>query len=599
MKSRVVTTNGKSTLHINESPVAAMAYTTYFEERSRYLDFIKAGYKIFFVNASFTTLPINPKTGFSPFSVGIFENREHPDYSEFEAAVRKILAACPDAVIFPRIYVSMPRWWSKEHPDEVIMTEVGDERELLYSDAFRRDGEAMLRETVRHIMSSDYAGRVGGWQLCGGRTQEWFNLDYETILSDKSLPYYKKYLLENYAESEAKIPSLSEYEYSGRESLNLSENARKFALFTNDEVARSIEIFARAIKAETNFEQVVGAFYGYTYEGGGSTLFGSHGLRLLVDSPSLDFFSSPNAYTNSREFGIDWGDMMPVDSLALHGKICFMECDIRTYLTTGIQEARPGRYPDNIYKTGSKSVWSGPPTPELSREALRKCFAHQITKGSAIWWFDMWGGWYDDPILMRELTLFREIYENNLSSDSSEAPKPEVAVFADEMAWANHTNGSPAMNSLAQTRISLGGTGVPFDNYLVEDFDQVIGKYKAAVFPFPLPSDTAKRAIDLCEKMAIPYIIASDCSEGLSIDELRDFYDKAGIHALAAKGEVVYIGHGFAALHSANGGEKSIKLPFPCRARALCGVDAFKQTDDTISFELSENGTAIFEIYKI
>ena len=336
MKSRVVTANGKSMLHIDGSPVAAMAYTTYFEERSRYLDFVKAGYKIFFVNASFTALPINPKTGFTPFVAGIFEDRDHPDYSEFEDSVRKILRACPDAIIFPRIYVSMPRWWSIEHPDEVIMTEVGDERELLYSDVFRRDAEAMLREMVRHIMSSDYADRVGGWQLCGGRTQEWFNLDYETILSEKSLPYYNRYLLENYGESEAKIPSLSEYAYGGSESFNQSENARKFALFANDEVARSIEIFARAIKEETKFEHIVGAFYGYTYEGGGSCLFGSHGLRLLVDSSSLDFFSSPNAYTNSREFGIDWGDMMPVDSLALHGKICFMECDIRTYLTTGI-----------------------------------------------------------------------------------------------------------------------------------------------------------------------------------------------------------------------------------------------------------------------
>lgn len=599
MKSRVVTANGKSMLHIDGSPVAAMAYTTYFEERSRYLDFVKAGYKIFFVNVSFTALPINPKTGFTPFSTGIFEDRDHPDYSEFEDSVRKILRACPDAVIFPRIYVSMPRWWASENPDEVIMTEVLDERELLYSDAFRRDGEAMLREVVRHITSSDYAGRVGGWQLCGGRTQEWFNLDYETILSEKSLPYYRRYLLENYGETDAKIPSISEYKYEGCESYNPSENARRFALFANDEIARSIEIFAHAIKEETHYEQVVGAFYGYIYEGGGSCLFGSHGLRLLVDSASLDFFSSPNAYTNSREFGIDWGDMMPVDSLALHGKLCFMECDVRTYLTTGIQEARPGRYPDSIYKTGAKSVWSGPPTPELSREALRKCFAHQITKGSAIWWFDMWGGWYDDPMLMDDLKLFREIYEDDLAVDSSDSPRAEVAVFADERAWANYTNDSPAMLSLPSTRIALGGTGVPFDNYLVEDAERVIDGYKAAVFTFPIPSDAAKAAIRMCEMRKIPYVIAPDRREGLTADELREFYDGVGIHTLADVGEVVYLGRGFAALHSTSSGEKMIKLPYPCRVRAIVGTDACEQVGETIKFTLRECGTAIFRIDKI
>ena len=599
MKSRVVTANGKSMLHIDGSPVAAMAYTTYFEERSRYLDFVKAGYKIFFVNVSFTALPINPKTGFTPFVAGIFEDRDHPDYSEFEDAVRKILRACPDAVIFPRIYVSMPSWWSKEHPSEVIMTEVGDERELLYSDAFRRDGEAMLREVVRHITSSDYAGRVGGWQICGGRTQEWFNLDYDTILSEKSLPYYRRYLLESYGVTDAEIPSVSAYKYDGGESLNRDENARHFALFANDEVARSVELFASAIKEETNHEQVVGTFYGYTYEGGGSCLFGSHGLRLLLDSPSIDFFSSPNAYTASREFGIDWGDMIPVDSLTLNGKLCFMECDIRTYLTTGIQEARPGRYPDSIYKTGAKSVWSGPPTPELSREALRKCFAHQITKGSAIWWFDMWGGWYDDPILMSELSRFLEIYKNDLFSDSANAPCAEVAVFADERAWANYTENSPAMLSLPGTRIALGGTGVPFDNYLVEDAGRVICKYKAAVFPFPIPSEAGNDAIRLCKSFDIPYITAKDRASGLSSEELRDFFDKNSIRAAAPRGEVVYLGHGFAALHSATGGKKSIKLPFACRAVAVVGADFCEQTGEDITFELMENGTAVFKLWKV
>ena len=48
---------GTPILYIDGQPTAAMAYTTYFEERSRYEDFIDAGYRIFFVNISLTKAP--------------------------------------------------------------------------------------------------------------------------------------------------------------------------------------------------------------------------------------------------------------------------------------------------------------------------------------------------------------------------------------------------------------------------------------------------------------------------------------------------------------------------------------------------------------
>ena len=110
-------------LYINDKETTAMAYTTYFGERNRYEDFIRAGYRIFFVNASFTSLPINSAaTGFTPFRIGVFENGNE-DYSEFESGVEKILSLCPDAVIFPRLYVSMPKDWIESHPEETVFTE--------------------------------------------------------------------------------------------------------------------------------------------------------------------------------------------------------------------------------------------------------------------------------------------------------------------------------------------------------------------------------------------------------------------------------------------------------------------------------------------
>ena len=85
LRSEIKLINGAPTLLIDGKAKVPMAYTTYFEERSCCSDFAKAGYKIFFVNASFTILPINSyATGFSPFRVGIFEDNENPDFCSID-----------------------------------------------------------------------------------------------------------------------------------------------------------------------------------------------------------------------------------------------------------------------------------------------------------------------------------------------------------------------------------------------------------------------------------------------------------------------------------------------------------------------------------
>ena len=117
LKTHIEYKNGKPFINIDGELHYPLAYTTYFDECGEWSDFIKSGYRMFFVNVSFTDLPINNSSGFTPFRTGVFDS-EIPDYSEFDEIVGSIVAECPDALIFPRINIAMPRKWLKENPYE-------------------------------------------------------------------------------------------------------------------------------------------------------------------------------------------------------------------------------------------------------------------------------------------------------------------------------------------------------------------------------------------------------------------------------------------------------------------------------------------------
>ena len=569
-----------------------LGYTTYFEECGAFSDFIRHGYRIFFVNVSFTTAPINSVTGFSPFLVGVYEGNES-NYAPFDQQVSRILDECPDALIFPRINISMPRSWVEKNPYETVSTPNGGFRESLYSDIFLRDGAALLKDLVSHIRCAEYADRIAGYQLCGGATQEWFPHDLSGSFSELGVRKFQHWLEAKYPD--VKLPPLK------REDLNnsiLTESVSRFGEFCCEMTAKAVAHFARELKSYINGEQIVGAFYGYSAFVS-DYFWGAHGLRHIIDSPDIDFFSSPCCYDHNRALGVDWGDMLPVDSIKLHGKLCFIECDIRTYLTRAMQRSRPGVYPEGIYTTedehGNKTVWSGPDTVELSLSALRKTFAHQLAKSSGIWWFDMWGGWYRDEQIMSELETVKQIAAVAKEKNAADFPAAETVLFIDEKAYTNNVRGSAFIDSVNRIRVALGNSGIPFDMCMVEDAPKALPRYRAAIFSTPRPSEAGKTAIALCQAMNIPCLQSTESKFAFSTAELRDFLTANGVHCYNADGCVVYCGNGYLGVHSAFAGEVRISLPEQHILKPLLGSAPTVIENNTISLTMQKHDTILLE----
>ena len=249
MKTFIDTVGGRPLINIDGNILAPLAYTTYFDECGEYADFSAAGYKMYFVNVSFNFLPINNASGFIPFTSGVFEG-DTPDFSGLDEDIKRVLAVCPDALIFPRIHISMPKRWISENEYETVETPSGP-RESMLSDLFRKDGAEYLKILVSHIRSASYAGRIAGYQLCGGTTQEWFHHDLCGSFSELSLEKFSRHFGENDLKKEDF--------FSGK----LTTAVQEYARFSCEAVAKTAEHFARVLKEYINGEQIVGIFYGY------------------------------------------------------------------------------------------------------------------------------------------------------------------------------------------------------------------------------------------------------------------------------------------------------------------------------------------------
>lgn len=564
-ESKIICTGNAPQLFVDGSILPACAYITYFEENNDYKEFANRGFRLFSVSLALADQPINATSGFNPHQGGVFDRKGQADFSFMDAAISRIIEVCPDAYIFPRVYVSMPQWWIEENPTEVVPVAHGKQREALYSQKFREDAAQMLQQVIAHFQSFPFSRNIIGYQISGGNTQEWFHLDLNGSFHKNALPYYNQYLVKNGLSPAEALPDLEAVNHS---CAVLDPMQSAYIRFANESVAETIDYLCKTAKEAVAHRQVIGVFYGYTMEISNRPLWGSLSLASLLDSPYIDFFSSPNSYVSSRALGIDWPDMIPVDSIILRKKMCFMECDIRTHLTKVPSQVRPGCDPYHIY---TNAVWAGPPTEALSVSAIRKCLGRQLTHKHGLWWFDMFGHWFATDKLMAEMERSLELYQHQDPTLSWDAPG-EVAVFLDETATSYIGKQHPAYTAVKDMRIPLGATGAPYHVYLFSDFDRIDWKstsYKVALFLIPKEDPLIEAAKKKLDSLGIASLGISGEKPTYSSGELRSFYSKNGVFLYSNSDDVVYAGNGYVCFHAATEGEKTLSFPVPLKCTDL------------------------------
>ena len=518
--------HGIPCLYINRERQEGLAYLTYLTPNNCYADFAAAGYRLYSLPVFFGFNHLNENSGLDVFSKGIFD-ADQPDFSGFDAEIARILQACPDAYILPRINVSLSRAWELSHPEELCRPypDGTPGRASFASDVWAAEVKRELMLFIEHVLQSQYAPHIAGYQIAGGNTEEWLALDANGISGGRAEQKYAQYLQSNHKEA--------------------SDTA--FYRFYSELVAGRICEFAALVKALTDRRVVVGSFYGYTLECPNRTS-GHHALRRLLECDDVDFLCSPISYSMTRALGRDHPYMTPFASIRLHGKLYFSENDTRTHLSL----------PVNNMPWYNAPIWFGA-DKQTTKQAIVLHAARALINSHAAWWFDMWGGWFADPDYMQLMQRLRDVFAQ--SQFLPRDPAAQVAVFVDEEIYASLQDTSVSAPVCSLIREALGTMGTPYDLYLASDAEAVMSRYKAIISLKPDDSPLTDRLSALAYNMGKPHLEIRRENADISTSELRSFLRKAGVFLWCTQDAVVYANQSYVCLHAVRDGVLVLNVP--------------------------------------
>lgn len=499
---------GTPTFFRHGKPYSKPVFETYAPLQQYFNQFADAGCDIFSFSVSF---------GLYGHSRFMWLAPGQWDFSPLDERVRQVLKAHPDGWIMPRIYLGTPDWWLDAHPDEVQILHDGSRVyprtgqtpvpknqpfASIASDRWRRDMAESLRKLVAHAESSEYRDHIFGYMVTGLATEEWYhwssNADQLADYSSHMMTAFRQWLKDRYGTVEelraawrceniefesVQIPSKSARVGDRRQVFRdprREMHVIDYYLFYNDIIPDTIDFFLGVAKRASNRRRVVGTFYGYQFEFNANPEFGHNALGRLLASPNLDFLMVTGSYYD-RQLG-SGADYMrsPMASVALHGKLWYHDNDTVGHLYWK-------RYPDppddqtlalgrqlGATSNVEETIWKH-----------RRSAGFVLGNGAFQSFFDLHGGYFDDPQIMAEIRRLNRLLDDAKHSDRRSCA--EILVVSDEAscAYATYDSGLLEQNQRLP-QLSLAKIGAPHDSILLRDLERMdMRPYKLAIFLNP------------------------------------------------------------------------------------------------------------------
>lgn len=404
---------------------------------------------------------------------------ERYDYTAVDAALEKYVRKYPKARIIIIYGIDAPAWWCKAHPEECVWYENGTGPEGLTSMAsakWRKEGTAALRDFLRHMKKSPYATHILGYRiqahLDGGEFQylgTWQRrfADYSPAMQT----YFRQFLKARYGNDtalrkawnnpdvsleNAAIPTgkeRSDDEFMVFQNLEKRRNAADFADCLSDAMVTSAMEFLKAVREEAP-DKLAGLYGGYVFYYSGFQLLNSGHMNFgkLYRSRLADFICSPNDYIQ-RQVGWAGGHHGNSAGTALYNLSYWDENDTRTNLCASGSH----RHVNSLHETIG---------------VLKRDHILQVTKGLGNIFYDLAGGWFDNSGMMETMRTLNRTGAFAQTLDGFRRSRAAVLYSAESIKYLSLKNDPVSVPVRRDMRRNLGWSGVPVDQYLLEDLIQ-------------------------------------------------------------------------------------------------------------------------------
>lgn len=212
----------------------------------------------------------------------------------------------------------------------------------------------------------------------------------------------------------------------------------------------------------------------------------------------------------------------------------------------------------------------------------------------------MFGHWYASEKLMNEMENSLKFYNLPIEENLLNFPV-EVAVFLDERSYSKVGTSYPMPISPNTLRDILAKCGIPYNVYLIEDFDTLVNngfKFKSVIFAVPFKSQQIQAAVDFCNANNTGYLCVGEGKELYAAEDFEELFDNSGVWRYTREKDVFYIGNGFFAIHAASEGVKTIAFPQDVKIIPL-NYDSNEQICSEFNVKMQKFETQIYKIEKV
>lgn len=420
------------------------------------------------------------------------------DFAPIDRQMEMFLENAPEGYFAPMFQIDTRPWYIAAR--ENCPNSFTHLSQIAGDPQFQKDAADYLRAVVTHC-EEKYGERIWGYFLLGGHTTEWFSdKDYESPHPWKEAAF-RRYL----HDESATLPDKARLERTGSVFLDKDEgDIAVFRQFHAKLISDLVLHCASAVQDVIHHQKLLGLYFGYLFELGTPRLHNAGHLdyERVFASPDIDMISSPSAY-GYRKQNDPSAFMVTQKSLDSRDKLYFLEFDHRTH-TAPAEVQEP--VADDSGNTSYPKIpgWdSGCKTEGESINLLYRDFLLCEAHGAALWWFDMFDGWFRSPGMMGAIHHMIEIDKRLM--DVERRSVAQVAVFCEGGDSLYHVRKTSPIAStcLGGIRRTLAEMGAPYDLYSIGDLAEIdADRYAFYIFvdAYCIAPETKKQIEEKCRK---------------------------------------------------------------------------------------------------